>query len=408
MTSKDSATLLLSCLTGGPRLAADSRLSAAACREVARAAAGYDLAPLLYARLKSSGAQARFPADVWEQLRLTYFSSADRNTRLRQVIRPVLGGLRDAGIPVIALKGAYLAEEVYGNPALRPMSDVDLLVPKKDLSAAQSILTGLGGSSVSTVDIEWCCRTSAHLPATLIRGLVVELHWTIAAPIGPVGVGVDGLWDRARPTRITGVQVLALSPEDLLLHLCLSASCRDGLMGGLRSLGDIAETICRFGSEIDWAQVTSRANEWGGARYVCLTLRLARTMFGAAVPDGVVERLVPGGPEQSVVVAASESILTRAGYDRTIPLSYDHLGAESVGDRARLVWKRVFLSRQDMEVKYHKARDAKHLWFYYVLRLRDIIRTYWSHILARTRLKTGTRASSRQTSVAEWLRAGRS
>lgn len=407
MTSKDSAALLLRCLSDSRGLAVDSRVSRAACREVARAAAGYDLAPLLYTRLKSSGARAWVPAEVWEQLRLAYFSSADRNFRLRGLLRPVLGGLRNAGIPTIVLKGAYLAEAVYDNVAVRPMCDVDLLVPRAELPGAQSVLIDLGGASASAADIEWCCRTSAHLPAIAIRGLVVEIHWTIAAPVGPVSVDVAGLWDRARPTCIAGVQVLALSPEDLLLHLCLSASCRDGFMGGLRSFGDISETIRRFGNEIDWVQVTGRAREWGGARYVCLTLHLARSMFGAEVPDGVIERLVPGGPDQRVVRAASESVLTRAGYDKMIPLSYDHLGAESVGDRARLAWERIFLSREDMGVKYPASRDARHFWFYYVLRLRDLIRTYWSHVLARARLTAGNRASSRQVSVADWLRSGR-
>jgi hypothetical protein len=407
MTSKDSAALLLHCLSDSRGLAVDSRVSAAACKEVARAAAAYDLAPLLYTRLKSSGTRAWFPADVWEQLRLAYFSSADRNLRLRELLRLVLGSLRNAGISVIVLKGAYLAEAVYGDVAVRPMCDVDLLVPRADLPEAQSVLLGLGGVSASAADIEWCCRTSSHLPAIVFRGLVFEVHWTIAAPVGPVSVDVAGLWDRARPACIAGVQVRALSPEDLLLHLCLSASCRDGFMGGLRSFGDIAETIRRFGDEIDWVHVTGRAHEWGGARYVCLTLHLARSMFGAEVPDGVIERLVPGGPDQCVVEAASESVLTRAGYDKMIPLSYDHLGAESVGDKARLVWRRIFLSREDMGVKYPASRDAKHFWFYYVLRLRDVMGTYWSHVLARARLTARNTVSSRQTLVASWLKSGK-
>jgi len=408
MTSHHSAAdLLLRCLYDSRGPAIDTRELTADWNEVARVAAGYDLAPLLYTRLKRSGAAARVPADLWEQLRLAYFSSANRNIRLYRELHVVLAGQHGAGIPVIVLKGAYLAEAVYGDVAVRPMCDVDLMVRRADLPGAQETLLGLGGASEHASDIEWCCRTSAHLPAVVISGLVIEIHWTIVAPIGPVSVDVAGLWDRARPASIAGVDVLALSPEDLLLHLCLSASCRNGLTGGLRPFSDIVEAVARYRGEMDWVQVAVRAHEWGGARYVGLTLQLARNMFGAEVPNDVLERLVPGGPDQRVIEAAQDSVLTQTGYDRMIPHSYDHLGAESVGDKARLVGRRVFLSREDMAAKYPASRNAKHFWFYYVLRFRDVIRTYWSHVLARARLMTRNLGNSRQVSLANWLRSGK-
>jgi len=398
---------LLRCLSDSRAPAIDSREPTTAWKEVASLAAGHDLAPLLYTRLKNNDVRARVPVDVWEQLRLAYFSSANRNTRLYRGLRAVLVAFGNAGVPVIVLKGAFLAEAVYGDVAVRPMCDVDLMVPRADLPRARAILLGLGGTSEHATDIEWCCRTSAHLPAVVIHGLIVEIHWTLVAPIGPVSVDVAGLWDRACPASIAGVDVLGLSPEDLLLHLCLSASCRNGLIGGLRPFSDIVETILRCRGEMDWSQIAARAQEWGGARYVGLTLQLARTMFGAELPGDVLERLVPGGPDQRVLEAAQEAVLAQTGYDRMIPLSYDHLGAESVGDKARLLGRRVFLSREEMAAKYPASRNARHFWFYYVLRLRDVIRTYWFHILARARLTTRNLGSSRQASLASWLRSGK-
>ena len=60
---------------------------------------------------------------------------------------------------------------------------------------------------------------------------------------------------QTRPATIADVEVLALSPGDLLLYLCLHASHRHGLGGGLRPLCDVSETIQCFRDEIDWAQV---------------------------------------------------------------------------------------------------------------------------------------------------------
>jgi len=403
-----AADQLLRCLSDSRAPAVDSREPTTAWKDAASLAAGHDLAPLLYTRLKNNDVRARVPVDVWEQLRLAYFSSANRNTRLYRGLRAVLVAFGNAGVPAIVLKGAFLAEAVYGDVAVRPMCDVDLMVPRADLPRAQAILLGLGGTSEHATDIEWCCRTSAHLPAVVIHGLIVEIHWTLTAPIGPVSVDVAGLWDRARPASIAGVDVLGLSPEDLLLHLCLSASCRNGLIGGLRPFSDIVETIRRYRREMDWTQVAERAHGWGGARYVGLTLRLAQSLFGVEVPGDVFKRLVPDGPDQRILEAARESVLNQTGYDRLIPVSYDHLGAVSAGDRAKLAWKRVFLSREDMAARYPASRSAKHLWFYYVLRLRDVNRTYWSHALARARLLTRNPGSSRQALVANWLNSGKS
>jgi hypothetical protein len=402
--NRTAADVLLRCISRGP--AGDSSQPTVAWHDVARVAAGYDLVPLLYARLKSSGARARVPADVWGELRHAYFSSADRNLRIFRVLRSMLGALRKADIPVIVLKGAYLAEAVYGDVALRPMCDVDLLVPREDLPKAREILLGLGGVSESATDTEWCCRTSSHLPAVVIRGLVCELHWTIVAPTGPVSVDVAGFWDRARPTSIAGVDVLALSSEDLLLHLCLSVSCRDGFMGGLRSFADIAETIRHRRGKLDWAVAAACAQEWGGARYVCLALHLARSMLSAEVPDDVLERLAPGGPDQCVLESARELVLAGSGNARRLPSLFELAGAKSVGEKARLTCERVFLTRDDMAARYPASRGARHLGRYYARRLRDVARFYWGYNLRRRRPMFKSHGRELQTRLADWLKSG--
>jgi hypothetical protein len=61
--------------------------------------------------------------------------SALRNMRRCHELSKVLRILQNDGIPVIVLKGAALAEVVYGNIALRSMSDVDLLVKKGSIKS---------------------------------------------------------------------------------------------------------------------------------------------------------------------------------------------------------------------------------------------------------------------------------
>ena len=364
----------------------------------------YGLAPLLFKRLKGGDERASVPAEAWERLRQAYFVSADRNVRLHRNLGSVLRCLRGSGIPVIVLKGAFLAETVYGDVALRPMCDVDLMVPRADLPRAQAVLLDMGGVHQRLEDIEQCVTTPFHLPPVVIRGLPVEIHWTVAPPSGTFRIDAAGLWNRAHPVTIAGVEVLALSPEDLLLHLSLHF-CYQHLLATLKSFCDIAEAIHRFRDETDWTQVAERAREWRASRYVSLTLHLVRGMLGAEVPDGVLERLVPGGVDRRILETARDSVLARTGYGQGVPF-FDRRGAKSSGDKAKLIWKRVFPSRGEMAVIYPASRESKHFWLYYALRLRDAVRAFGFHTLRRGLPVLRNRGQDRNVLLANWLKSG--
>ena len=55
---------------------------------------------------------------------------------------------QEAGIPIVPLKGAFLAKCVYRDIALRPMCDIDLMcrVEDRDGDELEDILRGLGFS----------------------------------------------------------------------------------------------------------------------------------------------------------------------------------------------------------------------------------------------------------------------
>ena len=264
---------LLRCLSVPRPATPDSQLYTPHWPEVLALADKRYLTPLLYKRLKESGVQTPVPADVCERLRPVHVASAVSSMSFLGTLRKVLQRLRSSGINVIVLKGAYVAGAVYGDDALRPMVDVDLMVPRADMLRACSVLLEIGQSHLQLTDIESHCRKRHHLPAVVINNRVgIELHWNIVPPVGPVKIDAAGLWERACPALKAGVEVQALSPEDLLLHLCVHASYSDGFKGGLRSICDVAATIQRFSDDMDWPRVVERAREWRAARHVGRTL----------------------------------------------------------------------------------------------------------------------------------------
>ena len=126
-------------------------------------------------------------------------------------------------------------------------------------------------------------------------GIRVEIHWSIARPDGPFQIDLDGLWERAQRASIVGVEALVLSPEDLILHLCLHSSFTHKFRIGLRMCWDIREVVRHYRDAIDWDLLVRRAQQWGIGQYVYLTLRLVRELLAADIPVARIAALEPPG-----------------------------------------------------------------------------------------------------------------
>jgi hypothetical protein len=91
----------------------------------------YGITALVFHHLRGLESRDMVPAQAMGQLKATYLANWAKNTHSRAELRRVLDVLKEQEIPVILLKGAALAEAVYGDVGLRPMSDLDLLVPEE-------------------------------------------------------------------------------------------------------------------------------------------------------------------------------------------------------------------------------------------------------------------------------------
>ena len=76
------------------------------------------------------------PVGIAERLRRAATAVAATNLHLQTELAGILTAFDRAGIPVMLLKGAALGPTIYGRPDLRPMGDVDLLVPSEHVEEA--------------------------------------------------------------------------------------------------------------------------------------------------------------------------------------------------------------------------------------------------------------------------------
>jgi len=225
MDGKTEGDLLLYCLGIGTdeiKFARLEQLSSSDWDDVIQQSVRHGITPLLYQRLKALSPSANIPDSIVQKLQEIYLHNAARNMRLYHELSTVLKILQNEDIPVIVLKGAALAETVYQNIALRPMGDVDLLVKKEDLHRAETTLLNLGYviPEIYLEKKDWYWKEHHHLTPYL-KNITIEVHWNIAPPSHQFQIDINGMWDRARLTKIANIEALVLSHEDLILHLCL-------------------------------------------------------------------------------------------------------------------------------------------------------------------------------------------
>ena len=249
-----------------------------------RAAEAQGVEPLLCWHLSESAAEA-VPGALRERLKARFALHARSNLLLAGELTRILGRLEAAGIPALAYKGPVLAQMLYGNLALREFSDLDILLGREDVAAAQAALLESGYRPATELSPQ---QQAAWLRSNCELGLVsrdgailLELHWRIAPRYFSAEPAVSDLLARAQPVPVGGALLRTLGAEDLLLALSLHAAKH--AWRGLGWLCDIGELLRAYPG-LDWTAVEGRAQKLGLRRLLDLPLHLANQALGAPLP----------------------------------------------------------------------------------------------------------------------------
>ncbi|MBX7494780.1 nucleotidyltransferase family protein [Qipengyuania sp. 6B39] len=180
--------------------------------------------------------------------------------------------LVDAGIPMAALKGAWLAWGCYPEPGMRPMRDLDILVPADRSLDAHAALLASGYTACEETALpldEWAARFK-HLPALESPdGLVLEIHTRLWDNDGRMPPHPHGLLDRSvAAAALAGVRVL--DPIDAVMHLAVHAAFHR-LDGGPLMLVDFA-TLAEQPERLDLGELWHRADRDDWLRHAALCI----------------------------------------------------------------------------------------------------------------------------------------
>ncbi|MBI2218841.1 MAG: nucleotidyltransferase family protein [Candidatus Rokubacteria bacterium] len=251
------------------------------------------LTPVLHALFARARVTPVPPARFVEALAQDHRASLGRSLLRLAALEEVVARLQGQGIQTMVLKGLSLAETLYGDPALRPMDDVDLLVSRHEARAVRDVLSGLGYAAPSFEDDVRRRAATEFVPAGPVSTRpVIDLHWTLVDDkSGPAA----WRWaahaaERSRTVTLGHATVGALAPADALVHACLHLVANHGL-GGLLWYCDIALMLDRWGDEIDPDAVVDAATTARVAGAVAVALAGACDTLGAPVPPALVAAL---------------------------------------------------------------------------------------------------------------------
>jgi hypothetical protein len=173
---------------------------------------------------------------------------------------------------------------------MRQFSDLDIIVPQRQIVAAHDGVLALGFRPViSGVEPQAGGRqVPGQYAYRKDTETMVELHTELTLRYFPSRLDLAELCERREFVQVAGRPVPTFSSEDTFLLLCVHGSKH--FWERLGWIADIA-ALSRASRPLDWAMVMERARKWGIRRMVLLGAGLAERLFHTPLPDKVADYL---------------------------------------------------------------------------------------------------------------------
>lgn len=357
--------------------------------------------PLLSYSLDQTGAAAAVPPDTQGIL-----SEARRRHTLRALAAQrelllVHRLLEKAGIQHVFLKGAFLAQFIYPHPSLRPLRDLDVVVPPTEALRAHNLMLAQGyrplvAASAGVLDAH--IDHAKHLPGLRSPSgtLTVELHVHIDRPEG-VLTGMDPFQNVVTRT-LAGETLPFMDPDDLFVHLCVHAANFHNFNNGPLVIADIGFLL--QSGEVNPARAAARAVALGVAKPVALTIALTESCWGSQTAE--VAHLFD--PVAKDLLHTARQLCFQSFDDRSATnLAADLASAKTgAGIWTQLVAK-LFPAAPQMALEFGETRNRMDLCRFLLRRWRRIMIERVPQIIAATARPAFHNDYKRVKALKKWL-----
>lgn len=377
-----------------------------------RVAHAHGVDDFAYPRLRQWPESVRPPAALLAQWRVRFLDAVAAATRRQQQIEALLAALPAAGVPVMPLKGAWLAAHVYDDTACRPMVDIDLLVPRTAVPVAERVLRGMGYTGGGAIAAERYVREQTYRHPS--GGLPVELHWRFVYDVfpGTPEPDIEALW------QVSGGQAPAcvrhLPPADhlmLLAHHALHHRLGLPLRGWLDFVLLGRHLAAGAAAPVRLAELQAAAARWHLGRAASAMLGVAAELLDAAWPPPLdlwaTDEAESGRRKEAVALALAWGEEAHPAAAATLATLQARHGLA----RAGLLLRRIGMPRDFMRQRYRCARCAAGLPWAYLRRAWELASAHAGDVgrVLRGEKQTGRalqHQAARERLVRGWLAAG--
>jgi hypothetical protein len=245
----------------------------------------YRLLPLVYDKLHKNGY-----SDVLSgRLKGIYKRSWMENQQIFHHASEIIKNFSEAQIPVIAMKGIPLSFLVYDNPATRPMSDADILVPYQKAGEAVALLKKEGYKPANEAILEHDLLYGRGMGFTDDNGRELDLHWR-AMPDSIKSAKKSDFWDQAAPMNVMGANAFRFSYTDELLQTIVHG-LRKNPEPPIRWVADAFLLIKYHGEEIEWNRLLKYARRYKVLIQLKEGLNYLVNEFKIGIPADVMDKL---------------------------------------------------------------------------------------------------------------------
>jgi len=206
------------------------------------------------------------------------------------------------GVPVVLLKGAAYAAAGLDLARGRLLSDIDILVPRVALPAAEQalLLSGWVTTKRDAYDQRYYRTWMHELPPMrhVRRGTAIDVHHALLPLTARLHPSTDLLLARARRLRPDSC-LHVLAPHDMVLHSAAHLMHEGEFERGLRGLVDLDALLREFGSQPGfWSDLVPRAVELELSRPLFYALRYSIDFLATPVPPALLGSLVQASGAQ--------------------------------------------------------------------------------------------------------------
>ncbi|MBU1701870.1 MAG: nucleotidyltransferase family protein [Candidatus Eisenbacteria bacterium] len=244
----------------------------------------FRLFPLVYKNLVACGLND----PLMTRLKGLYRYSWCANQRLFHETAAILKSLHEAGLQTMVLKGAPMALYYYNDVGVRPMADVDVLVPQEQVQEAIARLE----------KEDWRANTRSITDDLRFRHAVqligkddheFDLHWHVYRECLQ-NEADEELWQRSMELSFAGVPTRAMEPTDTLLHTVVHG-IRWNPEPSIRWIPDAMIILQKAGNNIDWDRVLDQAGRRRIRLRAARGLRYLQEIFEAPIPHRILDGL---------------------------------------------------------------------------------------------------------------------